>query len=152
MKFNMISLVAKRSVSLITKGFLLLALILPGAIWGMNAAAIAAPVQQPTLLATSASSLSKQAAGKAEKDLGTVQKNVGKVSGQVEGAAKQFSGRAKQDLGKTQSTLEDAGRKVKNRASNDANESKIAVDNTGARIGNAAENAVDNVKGFFGKS
>jgi uncharacterized protein YjbJ (UPF0337 family) len=151
MKLNTISSVAKRSVLLITKGFLLLALVLPGAVWGINAAAIAAPIQQPTLIATSASSLSKQAAGKAEKDLGTVQKNVGKVSGQAAGAVKQASGRAKQDLGRTQSALEDSGRAAKNRASNDANETKIAVDNAGARIGNAAENAVENVKDFFGK-
>jgi uncharacterized protein YjbJ (UPF0337 family) len=151
MRFNTISLLAKRSVSLIAKGFLLLALVLPGLVWGVNAAAIAAPAQQPVLFATSASSLSQQAAGKAEKDLGTVQKNAGKVSGQAAGTAKQLTGRAKQDLGRTQSTLEDSARKVKNRASNDANESKIAIDNTGARINNAAENAVENVKDFFGK-
>jgi uncharacterized protein YjbJ (UPF0337 family) len=151
MRFKTINLIAKRSVSLITKGLLLLALVLPGVIWGINPAAIAAPAQQPALWATSTSSLSKQAAGKAEQDLGTVQKNMGKVSGQAAGTAKQVAGRAKQDLGKTQSTLEDAGRKAKNRASKDANESKIAVDNAGDRMGNAAENAVDNVKGFFGK-
>jgi uncharacterized protein YjbJ (UPF0337 family) len=151
-------LITKHFVSLITKGLLLLVLIFPGLALGVNSAAMASsqsptlmiPVQS-TLFATSASSLSKQAAGKAEQGLGSVQKNVGKVSGQAEGIAKKVSGRAKQDLGKTQSALENSGRSVKNSTKNNANEAGIAIDNAGKRIGNAAENAVDDVKGFFGK-
>lgn len=46
--------------------------------------------------------------GKVKSDIGTVERNVGKVTGQVEGAAKQVEGKVKSDIGRTQAATEDA--------------------------------------------
>lgn len=51
---------------------------------------------------------SDQIEGKVQSDIGTVERNVGKVTGQVEGAAKQVKGKVKSDIGRTQSATEDA--------------------------------------------
>ncbi|MEM9803723.1 MAG: CsbD family protein [Cyanobacteria bacterium P01_D01_bin.56] len=50
---------------------------------------------------------SAQIEGKAKRDLGTVERGVGKVTGQVEGTAKQIEGKVKEDIGRTQSATED---------------------------------------------
>ena len=51
---------------------------------------------------------SAQIEGKVKSDIGTVERNVGKVTGQVEGAAKQIEGKVKSDIGRTQDATEDA--------------------------------------------
>ena len=50
---------------------------------------------------------SAQIEGKVQRDIGTVEKNVGKVTGQVEGAADQIQGKVKGDIGRTQDATED---------------------------------------------
>jgi uncharacterized protein YjbJ (UPF0337 family) len=67
--------------------------------------------------------------GKAEEDIGTVQKNVGKVTGQAEGTLKQIQGKAKQDIGETKNRL----------------------DNAGDDLEDASESFVDSIKDFFGQ-
>ncbi|MBE9100959.1 CsbD family protein [Vacuolonema iberomarrocanum] len=71
--------------------------------------------------------------GKAEEDLGTVKRNLGKVTGQVEGAADQAKGRARRDIGRTQ------------------NAAQNAVDETGDAVEETADDFVDSVKGLFGQ-
>ncbi|MDJ0599978.1 MAG: CsbD family protein [Crocosphaera sp.] len=67
--------------------------------------------------------------GKAQQDLGTVQKNVSNdVEDEIQGTVKQIKGRAKQDIGKTKSGLKEAG----------------------SNLEEASENVVDSVKNFFG--
>lgn len=50
---------------------------------------------------------SAQIEGKVQRDIGTVEKNVGKVTGQVEGAADQIQGKVLGDIGRTQDATED---------------------------------------------
>ena len=50
---------------------------------------------------------SAQIEGKVKRDIGTVERGVGKVTGQVEGAAKQVEGKVKGDIGRTQAAAED---------------------------------------------
>jgi hypothetical protein len=52
----------------------MLALTFLGLFGNVSASAIAAPISTPNLIATSASNVSKEVAGKAKQDLGTVQK------------------------------------------------------------------------------
>ena len=74
---------------------------------------------------------SEQIKGRAEADLGRVQRQVGQMTddttGRLEGAAKQVQGRATKDIGRTQSAAEDAANQVEN----------------------ATEGFVDSVKDFF---
>ena len=51
---------------------------------------------------------SDQIEGKVQRDIGTVERNVGKVTGQLEGAAKQVEGKVKGDIGRTQAATENA--------------------------------------------
>ena len=67
--------------------------------------------------------------GKAEQDIGTVQKNIGKVTGQAEGSLKQARGKAKQDIGETKNRLDNAGKDLKD----------------------SSESFVDSVKDLFGQ-
>lgn len=66
--------------------------------------------------------------GKAEQDIGTVQKNVGQVQEKAEGTVKELKGRSKQDIGEVKNRLEKAGSKLE-----DASES--AVDSVKSLIG-----------------
>ncbi|MBI4780149.1 MAG: CsbD family protein [Oscillatoriophycideae cyanobacterium NC_groundwater_1537_Pr4_S-0.65um_50_18] len=67
--------------------------------------------------------------GKAEKDYGRVQRNIGNTQNRAEGAAKQIQGNAKQGVGKAQN----------------------AVENATEGVQDAAGNAIDAVKDFFNK-
>lgn len=73
----------------------------------------------------------KQIKGRAEADLGRVQRKVGEVtddvSSQVEGATKQIQGRANEDIGRAQSAAESAADQI---------------EDTG-------ESLIDSVKDFF---
>lgn len=51
---------------------------------------------------------SAQIEGKAQRDIGTVKRSVGEVTGQAEGAADQVKGKVKGDIGRTQDAAEDA--------------------------------------------
>jgi len=70
---------------------------------------------------------SNQIEGKVQKDIGTVQRNLGDASGQAKGAVKQVKGKVKQDIGTTQNKLDDAKNTVEDQS----------------------ENLVDSVKDFF---
>jgi uncharacterized protein YjbJ (UPF0337 family) len=100
-------------------------LLIAAAIWqGVDNIAIASP-----LLATSASSMSKQVTGKAEE----------------------IKGNAKRSIGKAQSAMEDQNRDIKMKVKDDLNEAKITVDSGAARVKNGADKAATSVKDFFGK-
>lgn len=73
------------------------------------------------------SGVSEQVEGKAQKDIGTVKRNIGKVTGQAEGALDQAQGKAKQDIGTTKNKLDDAKDTVEDKS----------------------ESLVDSVKDFF---
>ncbi len=68
-----------------------------------------------------------QIEGKIEEDIGTVQRNLGKVTGQAEGALKQAQGKAKQDIGTVKNEL----------------------DNAADNAEDASESFIDSVKDFF---
>lgn len=67
--------------------------------------------------------------GKAEQDLGTVQKKVGDIKENSQGTIKQIKGRAKQDIGEVKSRLDEAG----------------------SDLEDASESTLDAVKSFFGQ-
>jgi uncharacterized protein YjbJ (UPF0337 family) len=90
--------------------------------------AIASTIGSP-IVATSASSLSKQMSGKAEE----------------------MKGNAKQTVGKAQSAMEDKTGEMKRKVKDDLTEAKIAIDGNNTRAENVVEKAADGVKGFFGK-
>lgn len=70
-----------------------------------------------------------QIKGKAQEDVGTVQKKVGDdLEDNIKGTTNQVKGRAKQDIGRTKRGLEEASSNVEE----------------------ASENVVDAVKDFFG--
>jgi uncharacterized protein YjbJ (UPF0337 family) len=85
---------------------------------------VASPV-----LATSASSMSKQVSGKAD----------------------QMKGSAKQAVGKAQSAMEDNNKAIKAKVKDDLTEAKVVVDSSATRAKNGIEKTVDSAKGFFGK-
>lgn len=67
--------------------------------------------------------------GKAQQDIGTVQRKAGEITGQTEGALNQAKGKAQQDIGEVKNRLENAG--------DNAEE--------------ASENILDSVKSLFGQ-
>lgn len=88
---------------------------------GLQPSAIAAPNEAADIaLSRAANEVDRVAGegtsdmikGKAEKDLGTVKRGLGEVTGQAEGAADQIKGRARQDLGRTKSAVDEAGNTV----------------------------------------
>lgn len=78
-------------------------------------------------IAATVQGVSDQVEGKAKEDIGTVERNVGKVTGQAQGALKQAQGKAQKDIGTVKNKLDDAG----------------------DRAEDASENFVDTVKNFF---
>ena len=56
--------------------------------------------------------------GKAEKDYGRVQRNLGNAQNRAEGAGKQIRGNAKQGVGKAQNAVENATESVQDAAGN----------------------------------
>ena len=76
-----------------------------------NINANAATIQDLNLAVT-AEGISDQIEGKAQEDIGTVQRNLGKVTGQTEGAIKQAKGKAKQDIGTVKNKLDNAADNV----------------------------------------
>ncbi|MEM7772425.1 MAG: CsbD family protein [Cyanobacteria bacterium P01_A01_bin.37] len=67
--------------------------------------------------------------GRAQEDLGKVERSLGKVTGQAEGTADQLKGRAQRDIGRTQQAIDEAGDTAEE----------------------TADNLVDSVKDFFGQ-
>ncbi len=126
------------------------------------AKAIAAPMTH-----VAANGFLNQVLGKAEKETGTVERNIGKVSGQTEGAAKQVTGRIKQDIGKAQSAASDAAidaKKEAYRVADKADSAKLQakgkaeqeigktqglLDKVGNKIEDTASNASNSVKELF---
>lgn len=51
---------------------------------------------------------SDQIQGKAQTDIGTVKREIGKVTGQVEGATDQIEGRAQEDIGQLKGAIDEA--------------------------------------------
>jgi uncharacterized protein YjbJ (UPF0337 family) len=94
------------------------------ALAGTFNSSITAPV-----LATSASSLSKEVSGKAD----------------------QMKGSAKQAVGKAQSAMEDKNKAIKAKVKDDLTEAKIVVDSSATRAKNGIDKTIDSAKGFFGK-
>lgn len=78
-------------------------------------------------IAATVQGVSDQVEGKVKEDIGTVQRNVGKVTGQAQGALKQAQGKAQKDIGTVKNKLDDAGDKAED----------------------ASESFVDTVKDFF---
>jgi uncharacterized protein YjbJ (UPF0337 family) len=81
------------------------------------------------ILATSASSMSKQISGKAD----------------------QMKGSAKQAVGKAQSAIEDNNKAIKTKVKDDLTEAKVVVDSSATRAKNGIDKTIDSAKGFFGK-
>lgn len=81
---------------------------------------------QPILLAMDSnvvdnvfgSGTTDQIKGKAEQDIGTVQKNIGDVKGQAKGTLKEIKGRSQQDIGKVKNRLDEAGSDVEDASEN----------------------------------
>lgn len=67
--------------------------------------------------------------GKIEEDIGTAQRNLGKITGQTEGTLKQARGKAKQNVG----------------------EAKSRLDNAGSDLEDASDSFVDSIEDFFGQ-
>jgi hypothetical protein len=104
-------------------GFAILTLVWQGAILGVD------PATASPLIATSASSISKQ----------------------VTGTAEEIKGAATKSIGKAQSAMEDKASEAKMKVKDNLTEAKIKIDGNNARVGNAADKATEKVKNFFGK-
>ncbi len=114
-----------------------------------------------------ASGFLNQILGKAEKETGTVERSIGKVSGQTKGVQKQVTGRIKQDVGKVQSATSDVTSNAKKQANRVADKAESArlqakgeaekdmgktqglLDKVGNKIEDTASNASNSVKGLF---
>jgi uncharacterized protein YjbJ (UPF0337 family) len=122
MKFNLKIIISRLQRHVVT---LISVLLITAMIWqGVENTAIASP-----LLATSASSMSKQVTGKAEE----------------------IKGNTKQSIGKAQSAMENKGRDMKMKVKDDLTEAKIVVDSGKSRVKNSADKTTTSVKDFFGK-
>jgi uncharacterized protein YjbJ (UPF0337 family) len=129
MNFN-IHRIQQRLAQFFSKLFLL-TVVWAGFTFGGNPA-LAQPFNSnitSPVLATSASSMSKQVSGKAE----------------------QMKGSAKQAVGKAQSAIEDNNKAIKAKVKDDLTEAKVVVDSGATRAKNGIEKTVDSAKGFFGK-
>ncbi len=104
-------------------GLAILTLVWQGVILGVDHA-IASP-----LVATSASSMSKQ----------------------ITGTAEQMKGAATKSIGKAQSGLEDKTSEAKMKVKDNLTEAKIKIEGNNARVENAADKATEKIKNFFGK-
>jgi uncharacterized protein YjbJ (UPF0337 family) len=142
MNFSIINLVSgiKHRLLPIVGGFLALALIWQVALLDMNRAAIAAPLSSYEPSTVIVAGLFNRTEGQVEEAAGTVQRNVGKMTGQAEGMGKQLKGRAKQDLSK-----------VENVAKQGLDKTKNALEDTTGNIKKATGEAVENVKELLGK-
>ncbi len=125
MKFNLPTLATnfQNYLKKLVIGFSILTLVWQSAILGVDLA-IASP-----LLATSASSISKQVTGKVEE----------------------MKGSATKSIGKAQSSMEDQASDVKMKVKDDLTEAKIKLEGDAARVSNTADKATEKVKNFFGK-
>ena len=115
-----------RKLTIVVSALALVILAWSNLFFQVNINANAATIQD-LHLAVTVEGISDQVEGKVEKDIGTVQRNVGKVTGQTEGALKQAKGKAKQDIGTTKNKLDKA---------------KDQVEAT-------SDNLIDSVKNFF---
>jgi uncharacterized protein YjbJ (UPF0337 family) len=146
MKFNLTNII-KHHLTAAIGSFLTFALVFQVAFYGAAGAANATTLNSPNILATSASSMSKQVEGKAEQAVGNAQQSLEEAATQVRGTGKEIKGKVKEDIGDIQSSAEDAKagtqRGMNNIKSNAKQASAKAEEKTG--------NAIDAVKGFFGK-
>ncbi|MBE7384080.1 MAG: CsbD family protein [Leptolyngbya sp. SIO1E4] len=94
-----------------------------------NAADIAQSRAERELDRVAGAGTANQIKGRAEEDLGRVQRQVDKTTSQLEGTTKQVRGRAQKDIGRTQQAAEEAADTVQD----------------------SAEGLVDSVKDFFGQ-
>jgi hypothetical protein len=125
MKFNLQALtkIFQTYIKRFAIGFAILTLVLQSAILGVD------PVTAAPLLATSASSLSKQ----------------------VTGTAEEMKGAATKSIGKAQSAMEDKASAAKMKVKDNLTEAKIKIEGNNARAENAADKATEKIKNFFGK-
>lgn len=130
----------KHRLPSIAGGFLSLLLIWQCALLDMNRAAIASSLDSLEPSTVMVAGLFNHTEGKVEEASGTVQRNIGKVTGQAEGAAKQVKGRAKQDLSKVEKGAKQGLDKTQN-----------ALKDTKANIEKTTDKAVENVKQLFDK-
>ena len=135
MKVSAIASKLKRSFYVCLMALLLCSSLVIGtaqpAFAGNRAANIAQNRAEQALDEVAGAGTAEQIKGRAEGDLGRVQRKVGQVTGQpadrVEGAAKQVQGRAKKDIGRTQAAAEDAAEQIED----------------------TSEGLIDSVKDFF---
>ena len=125
MKFNLPTLANnfQHYLKKFVVGFAILTLIWQGAILGVN------PATASPLVATSASSLSKQVTGKVAE----------------------MKGSATKSIGKAQSAMEDKASDAKMKVKDNLTEAKIKIESDATRAGNTADKATEKVKNFFGK-
>jgi hypothetical protein len=125
MKFNLQTLASnfQTYIKRFAIGFAILTLVWQGAILGVD------PATASPLIATSASSLSKQMTGTAE----------------------QIKGAATKSIGKAQSAMEYKASDAKMKVKDNMTEAKIKIEGNNARVENAADKATEKVKNFFGK-
>jgi uncharacterized protein YjbJ (UPF0337 family) len=149
MNFRIINFISyiKHRLPSIAGGFLALVLIWQCALLDMNRAAIASPLNISEPSTAMVAGLFNRTEGQVEEAVGTVERNVGKVTGQTKGFAKQVEGRAKQDLSK----VEKAQKAVEKRAKQDLNKTQNAVEDTKDNIKKTTGEAIDNVKELFGQ-
>lgn len=119
--------------------------ILITSLGGLPTAAIAAPSQQPKLMALFGSNRAEQLDDMAKTD---IDKTFGAgTSNQAEGAVKQAQGKAQKDIQRTQGSLKGAQGKAKQ----DMGKTQGAIGDIEKNVESAAEDAQDAAKGLFGQ-
>ena len=149
-------------------GLALAALVLGASVW-ISAPAIAAADAAEAMDAiqnraeqdidsVAGSGTANQIKGKAQEDLGRVQREVDKATSQVEGAAKQLQGKAQKDIGRTQAAAEDAAeavegaaKQVQGRAQQDIGRTQAAAEDAADAVEDSTGGFVDSIKSFFGQ-
>jgi len=104
------------------------------------------------------SGTTNQIKGKAQEDLGRVQREVDKATSQVEGAAKQLQGKAQKDIGRTQAAAEDAAdavedtaKQLQGKVQKDIGRTQAAAEDATEAMEDSTEGFVDSIKSFFGQ-
>lgn len=89
--------------------------------------------------------------GKAEENIGTAQRNLGKVTGQTEGMLKQAEGKVQQKTGEVTGQAEGALKQARGKAKQNIGEAKNKLDNAGSDLEDASDSFLDSIKDFFGQ-
>ncbi len=104
------------------------------------------------------SGTTNQIKGKAQEDLGRVQREVDKATSQVEGAAKQLQGKAQKDIGRTQAAAEEAAdavegaaKQLQGKAQKDIGRTQAAAEEAADAVEDSTEGFVDSIKDFFNR-